>query len=127
MSETYGAALSVPRPHPRRIVIASSKLIDPQNTAEPIPSHKHAIELKRVAESANKQLEDAASGGSGPPDSRPPGHQPPLSTSPPTVFPSPEPRTDANRLNAARATTRRVDSNGEDSVDEYDEPIERRK
>lgn len=126
MSETNGA-LSVPHPRPRRIITASSKLVDPQNTAEPIPSHKHAIELKRAAESANKHLDDAASGSSGPLDSRPPGHQPPLSTLPPTVFPSSEPQTNANKSNSVRATTGRVDGDGEDGVDDSDEPIEHRK
>ncbi len=105
---------SVP-PHPRRIVTALSKLTDPQNTAEPIPSHKHAIEWKRAAESANKKLGDAASGGSGPPDSS-------FSTSPPpTVFPLLEAWTNTNKPNP---TTEKADVGGEDSGDE---PIERHK
>jgi len=64
MSENNGALLA---PRPKRTVTASSKLVDPQNIAEPICSHKRAIELKRAAELANKQLRDAADG---PPDSR---------------------------------------------------------
>jgi hypothetical protein len=40
--------------HPKWIVTASSKLVDPQNITEPIPSHRHAIELKHAAELTNK-------------------------------------------------------------------------
>ena len=111
---------SVPaRPCPKRIVTASSKLTDPQNTAEPIPSYKHAIELKRAAESANKRLGDAASGSSGPPDSRPSGHQSSLSIPPPpTVFPFLEAQTNANILNSTTA-------GADDSEDGGDESIER--
>ena len=103
---------------PKRMVTASSKLIDPQNTAKPIRSHKHAIELSRAAESTNKQLGGAASG---PPDSRRSGNHPSLSTPPPTVFPSPEPRTDAN---GSSSTARKAGGSVEDDGDDV---IERRK
>jgi len=123
MSGNNGAP-SVPpgpsRPRPRRIITASSKLTDPHNTAELIPSHKHAIELKRAAELANKRLGDTASGGSSPPDSSPSGHQYQSSLStppPPTVSPFPEARTNANKSNSSR----------EDGGESGDEPIERRK
>lgn len=105
---------------PKRTVIASSKLIDPQNTAEPIPSHKHAIESKRAADSTNKQLGGAASG---PTDSRPSGDQPSLPTDPSTV-PSTEPDANANQSNP---TIRKAGSNVEDDGESGDELIKRRK
>ena len=55
MSENNGALLV---PCPKRTITASSKLVDPQNTADPLPSHKHAIELKQAAVLAHKQLGD---------------------------------------------------------------------
>jgi len=109
MSGNNGA-LSVP--HPKRIVTALSKLVDPLNTAEPIPSHKHAIELKWAAELANKQLGDAVNS---PPDSRPSGDQSTLSTLPSVVVSTSRPRTNTNQSILA---TDEVSSNGEDSEDE---------
>ena len=106
---------------PKRTVTASSKLVDPQNTAEPIRSHKHAIELKRAAESANKQLGAA----SGPSDSRPSGNQA-SSTPPPTVLPSPEPQINANKFDFT-ITTGKVGGDGEDGEESGDELVERRK
>jgi hypothetical protein len=103
---------TLPAPRPRRVVIASSKLVDPQNTAEPIRSHKRAIESKRAAESANELLGDAENGT---PDSRSSGNQSPLLIPPIPVFPSPEPQSDTNQSNLV---TEKVDSDSEDSEDE---------
>jgi len=99
-------------PCPKQIVTASSKLVDPLNTAEPIPSHKHAIELKQAAELANKQLGDAVNS---PPDSGPSGDQSTLSTLPSVVVSTSRPQTNTNQSISA---TDEVSSNGEDSEDE---------
>lgn len=49
--------MSVSTPRPKRTAIASSKLLDPENAAQPesIRSHQHAIEAKRAAELADRQ------------------------------------------------------------------------
>lgn len=108
MSENNSVLLA---PCPRRTITASSKLVDPQNMAKPIRSHKHAIEVKCAAELANKQLGGAMNG---PPSSRPSRIRSSLSTPPSTVVSTPEPRSDANRSNC---TTAEVDSSSEDSED----------
>jgi len=69
----------LPVPCSKQTVFASSKLVDPQNTAEPIRSHKHAIEQKHAAELANKELGGAVHGS---PDSRPSGNHPPYQPHP---------------------------------------------
>jgi hypothetical protein len=112
MSENH-SGLSAPRP--KRTITASSKLVDPQNTAEPIRSHKRAIELKRVADSelANKQHVDAANHpfGSGPSRNQ-------LSLS--TLL---EPRTSTNQ---SYIITDKVGSSSDlENHDSEDEPIER--
>lgn len=104
------SALSVPCP--KQIVTTLSKLVDPLNIAEPIPSHKHAIELKWAAELANKQLGDTVNS---PPDSGPSGDQSTLLTPPSVVVPTSRPQTNTNQSILA---TDGVSSNGEDSEDE---------
>lgn len=119
MSENNGThALLAPRP--KRTITASSKLVDPQNTAEPIRSHKHAIELKWAAELANKQL-GVGDTASGPLDSGTSRNRASLSTLPPTVFSPLE----------LQSTTENVDGNtagnSEDGSDSTDGAIEHRK
>ena len=117
----------LPVPCSKQTVFASSKLVDPQNTAEPIRSHKHAIEQKHAAELANKELGGAVHGS---PDSRPSGNHPSLSTPPrppPTALSSPETQRNVNKLHS---TTEKVDGGvkaGKESEDGGDEPIEHRK
>lgn len=120
---------SAPLPcRPKRTVTASSRLVDPLNTAEPIRSHKHAIELKRAAESTRKrQLEDMPVA-NGPPardfDTFNASRNPPSSShASPTAFsePSPEPQTNVNQPSSV---TGGIGSTGEGSEDE---PTEHRK
>jgi len=106
---------------PRQIITASSKLTDPQNTAELIHSHKHAIELKQAADSTSKQCGGIASALPDSSLSKPSGNQPSLATLPPTVFPSPKPWTGANKSNS---TTRKAGSNVEDGGESGDKLIE---
>ena len=120
MSEDH--ALSVPRS--KRTVFASSKLLDPQNTAKLIRSHKHAIECKRTAELANKELGGAENGS---PDSRPSGNYPSLSTPPrppPAALSSPETQ---SKVNKSHSTTEKVGGSDKESENSGDEAIERRK
>ena len=62
----YVPADPAPPPlRPKRMVIASSRLLDPENAAQPesIRSHQRAIEAKRAAESADNQpVQDATHG-----------------------------------------------------------------
>jgi hypothetical protein len=80
--------------------------------AEPIRCHKHVIELKRAAESINKQLDDVVNGSL---DFIPLGHQTSLSTLHP-AFSSPEPQNITNRSNSA---TEQVDGHDEDEPTEH--------
>ena len=109
MSENHGALL-VPRP--KWTITASSKLVDPQNTAEPLPSHKHAIELNRAAASAHKQLGDTVNS---PPNARLSGDRLALSTPPSMAASTPERQTNTSQSISA---TDEADSNGEGSDDE---------
>jgi hypothetical protein len=67
-SSPNAAGSSVPRP--RRVTIASGKLLDASNSAAPtLTSHKHAIEAKRAddaAKQASHQIDVAASAPSSP-------------------------------------------------------------
>jgi hypothetical protein len=52
----YMALVAMSEQRPKRTVTASSKLLDPTNTAKhDVTSHWHAIEAKRAADSANQQ------------------------------------------------------------------------
>ena len=112
---------------PKCTVTASSKLVDPQNTAEPIRSHKRAIELRRAAESTRKQqLEDVPVANGSPArefTTFTASSSSLLSNTSPTAFTesSPEPQTSVNQPSSV------TEDVGGTSEGSEDEPTEHRK